>query len=277
MLDKTTKKANILFINAIKNLISYDRLNKNITLIEEIIKFLRKETTFKKGSIINNNDVKDKTLFDLISEKFKVHKYKLVYNILQLLEKYFKYNEEHKAEIFKNFNSEVKKIYDAKIDGDNLLVLISKVLGKKNLVFSSFISIDNKEKLSIIRFVKANFTFIDNILNYNDSEIYQYKFGDTLDEDYKFTLDKFKNEKFHTKIENDCIYLIFYDEKEENDDAMLLNIKIRNNFLKNPVIITDLFKAEIMNYPYNSKKKFSSLSKYEYKFDDLLIYEIPEE
>ena len=144
-LDKKSK----LSLNDLNDLISHKGLNKNTRLIEEMNKFIQKELfesqieqeklKSKKGE--NKNEIikkVDKNLIDVISEIFKIEKFGLAYDLLVYLELY-DLTEEYQAEIFKYFNSKIKKIYDAKKDGDNLLILITKIFGKKKYSYFSIL------------------------------------------------------------------------------------------------------------------------------------------
>ena len=178
-LDKKSK----LSLNDLNDLISHKGLNKNTRLIEEMNKFIQKELfesqieqeklKSKKGE--NKNEIikkVDKNLIDVISEIFKIEKFGLAYDLLVYLELY-DLTEEYQAEIFKYFNSKIKKIYDAKKDGDNLLILITKIFGKKNIVTFQSLSITN-ESLVQIAFLKGKLDFINNNFNFNDTELYTY-------------------------------------------------------------------------------------------------------
>ena len=275
VLDKKTK----LYINESKNFISSEGLNKKNPLIEEINVFmqktLNKSIKVKQDSNNNNNsDENDKTLFDLISEIFKVQKYELVYSLLNILDEQFNYTEEHKAEIFKNFNSKIKKVYDAKKDGDSLIVLIYKLLGKKNLVFVSSTSISDKNH-DKIHFFKGNFKFANSILDFIDSELYSYE---GKNGEFKLDFAKSENSKLYTKLEKDYIYILFYAKEKLNIIA-----KITNNFLKNPVlrIDKDKDKVEIQEFIKKSSEEISKIfnkdNTEKLKVNELTIYEIPEE
>ena len=125
-------------------MISSDELNKKTRLFEELNESQIEKDQSEQGSNANNSENKnkkiierDKTLFDLISETFNQKKYELAYELLANLEFNLDYDfpEEDQAEIFKYFNSKIKKIYDTRIDEDSISVLKSKVFGKKKSRF----------------------------------------------------------------------------------------------------------------------------------------------
>ena len=281
-LDKKSK----LSLNEIKDLISHKGLNKKTPIIEEMNKFIQKQLIdsqieqeklkTKQGENKNEIIIKvDKTLIDVISEIFNIEKFELAYDLLVNLELY-ELTEEYQAEIFKNFNSKIKKTYDSKKDGDKLLILMTKIFGKKNIITYHSLNNDSENYVQIA-FLKGKFEFINNNFNFNDAELYTYGNYHRIDRETSFLFFKKQNSRIYAKIENDCIYIIFYEQ-----DIRLFIAKIRNNFMKYPVLVlpgNENFIEEF--FENNSENKVSELFKkyraYEINFNEIVVYELLEE
>ena len=277
-----------LSLNEINNFNSYDELSHKIPLIGEMNNFIHKELNdsrfekeknSKQKSNINISDFSGKTLFEMISEIFKVDKYTLAYQLLMLLDQIYLYYEVYKAEVFKNFNSKIKKIYDSKYDDDSLLVFITKIFGKKNII--TYFTMNNKDINNVqIIFLKGKYKYIDNYFHFTDGELYSYGNFQLPNSDRKYPYEFMRianNSRMYTKIENDYIYIIFYAEEK-----IILIAKIRNNFLKNPILTLNAKKEVIEEFfRNNSEDKVSELfNKYEtkeFKFNEIILDDIPEE
>ena len=86
-----------------------------------------------------------------------------------------------------------------------------------------------------------------------------------------------QNSRFYTKNENDCLYIILYEQGK-----MSFLAKIRNNFIKNPVLGIDDDRDKVIEFfKDNSEDKvsevFDNCKKFEIKLKELVIYEMPEE
>ena len=278
--EEGTKNKNILD----KNTLLFIK-EKNIFLLEEIKKFLDNENEKEKLKSQNSSNTsnsgstnetvikEDKTIFEVISELFKAKKYELAKELLKYLDN-FGITEEYQGEIFHNFNSKIKKLYDSKKDGDNLLILMPKALGKKNLV--TFFSVSFKdETITQLAFFKGKLDLIDNNFSFNNSELIIYGDYRDIDKNNSFTYFKSQNSRIYIKIDIDNIYIIFYQQENISFVA-----KIKNNFIQNPLeflnedeyILEDLIEK-------NSEDKVSELfniidKTVELKFNELVIYEM---
>ena len=270
----------------------YDFDIENTFLLGEIKKFLEKESyesqkedekfNIHQSSNTNNsystNEIvlkEDKTLFDVISELFKEKKYELAKELLKYLDD-FGITEEYQGEIFKNFNSKIKKLYDTKNDGDNLFFLMNKIFGKKNLVAFSSLSSDIRTLTQIV-FIKGKLGLVNNNFNFSGSELIMYGDYENINGDNSFLYFKPQNSSLYIKIDIDCIYIIFYGQEN-----IRLILKIRNNFIKNPVIGKADELCKVFDFlEENSKDKvaevFNIYKAKEVKVNELLIYEMLEE
>ena len=271
-----------------KEFASLDKICQKIALLEEKNKFLEKEINNLK---IENEKLKslqgsnatgglitqgDKILFDVMSEIFYVSKYQLSKDLLKHLDQ-FGLSEDYRRELFKRFNSKIRKIYDVRTDGDTLIGFMTKVFGKKNVVTFHSLS-ENDEILNVqIAFLNGKFEFVNNYFNFNNTELYTYGDYQNVDGDYAYTSFRSQNSKLFAKIEFDCIYIIFYEQGNLNFIA-----KIRDNFVNNPVLYLDGDREKIEEFlQNNSEDKVSELfNEYETKeinVNDLAIYEMIEE
>lgn len=271
-----------------KDYASLDKICQKIALLEEKNKFLEKEINELK---IENEKLKsqqgsnttgglitqgDKILFDVMSEKFYVSRFKLSKDFLNHLAQ-FGLSEDYRRELFKKFNSKIRKIYDVRTDGDTLIGLTTKIFGKKNIVTFHCLSADDDIINVQIAYLNGKFEFVNNYFNFNNTELYTYGDYQYSDGDYAYTSFRSQNSKLYAKIEFDCIYIIFYEQGNLNFVA-----KIRDNFVNNPVLYVDADKDKLEEFlENNGEDKVSELfNDYETKelnVNDLIIYEMIEE
>ena len=264
---------------------SLDKLNQRIDLLEEKNKILEKEINNLK---LENEKLKsekndgkkkdeDKILFDVMSEIFYVSKYKLSKDFIKHLDQ-FGLSEDYRRELYKRFNSKIRKIYDVKTDGDTLMGFMAKVFGKKNIVTFHSLSLDDEYLNVQIAFLNGKFEFQNNYFNFDNTELYTYGDYENVDGDYCYTSFRSQNSKLYAKIEFDCIYIIFYEHGNINFVA-----KIRDNFTNNPVLFIDDDKSKVEEFfENNSEDKVPELFNNEYQtkelnVTDLVIYEMVEE
>ena len=239
-------------------------LCEKVTALEEKTKHLEEEITnlkkenekLKSQQNSNTNIVPvtqgDKILFEVMSDIFYVSKYKLSKDFLRHIEQ-FGLSEDYQKELFNKFNSKIRKIYDVKTDGDTLIGFMTKVFGKKNIVTFHSLSVDNEIINVQIAFLYGKFEFVNNYFNFNNTELYTY--GD------------------YQNVDGD----IFYEQGSIN-----FIVKIRDNFVNNPVLFIDEDKTKLEEFfENNSEDKvaelFNEYQPRELNVTDLMIYEIPEE
>ena len=245
--------------------------------LEQEIENLKKENEKLKAQQNAGPITKgDKILFDVMSEIFYVSKYKLSKEFVRHIEQ-FGLSEDYQKELFRKFNSKIRKIYDVKTDGDTLVGFMTKVFGKKNIVTFHSLSIENEIINVQIAFLNGKFEFVNNYFNFNNTELYTYGDYQNVDGDYAYTSFRSQNSKLYAKIEFDCIYIIFYEQGNINFIA-----KIRDNFVNNPVLFIDEDKSKLDEFfENNSEDKvaelFNQYEPRELNVTDLAIYEMPEE
>ena len=263
---------------------SLDTLNHKIDLLEEKNKILEKEINnlklenekLKSNAEQKSKNNEDKILFDIMSEIFYVSKYKLSKDFIKHLDS-FGISQDYRRELFKKFNSKVRKIYDVTTDGDTLMCFMAKVFGKKNIVTFHSLTIDDELLNVQIAFLNGKFEFQNNYFNFDNTELYTYGDYEDVDGDYSYTSFRSQNSKLYAKIEFDCIYIIFYEHGELSFVA-----KIRDNFANNPVLFIDESKTKIEEFfESNSEDKvpqlFEEYQTKELNVTDLVIYEMIEE
>ena len=254
------------------------KLEEKSKHLEEEIEKLKKENEKLKAQQSSASPITkgDKILFDVMSEIFYVSKYKLSKEFVRHIEQ-FGLSEDYQKELFRKFNSKIRKIYDVKTDGDTLVGFMTKVFGKKNIVTFHSLSIDNEIINVQIAFLNGKFEFVNNYFNFNNTELYTYGDYQNVDGDYAYTSFRSQNSKLYAKIEFDCIYIIFYEQGNINFIA-----KIRDNFVNNPVLFIDEDKTKLEEFfENNSEDKvaelFNQYEPRELNVTDLAIYEMPEE
>ena len=231
--------------------LSLEKLSEKIVLLEKKNEILENEINnlklenkkLKSQSVETSNNTGDKILFDVMQDIFSVSKYKLSKDFLKHLNQ-FGLSDDYRKELFKRFNSKIRKIYDVKTDGDTLMGFMTKVFGKKNIVTFHSLTLDDELLNVQIAFLNGSF--------------------------------RSQNSKLYAKIEFDCIYIIFYEHDEINFVA-----KIRDNFYNNPVLFIDEDKTKIEEFFENNPEDkvadlFNEYQTKELNVTDLVIYEMAE-
>ena len=264
--------------------LSLDKLSQKIILLEKKNEILENEINnlkienkkLKTQNVETTGNSGNKILFEVMQNIFSVSKYKLSRDLLKHLNQ-FGLSDDYRRELFKRFNSKIRKIYDVRTDGDTLMGFMTKVFGKKNIVTFHSLTIDDELLNVQIAFLDGKFEFKNNYFNFENTELYTYGDYENVDGDFSYTSFRSQNSKLYAKIEFDCIYIIFYEHGDINFVA-----KIRDNFYNNPVLFIDESKEKIEEFfENNSEDKVSELfnecQTKELNVSDLVIYEMAEE
>lgn len=244
----------------IKNNISDEKLNKN-----EIIKLIE-------------NNKEPCSLFDIICKKFGQSKY-LIANDFSNHLKEFGLKDNFKNEIENKFETKAKIIYDVKKDGDTLVAFMTKVLGKKNI--ASFHALHGKEKYLNVQlaYLNGKFEFVQNYFNFKNIDLFTYGNYAVRFEgvDFCFTSFRGQNSRLYVKIELDCIFAIFYEGQNIN-----FIIKIRDNFVNNPILIIDedidIIDKFFETHTQDQVGELFKISKIsEVNLSELVVYQIGDE
>ena len=241
--------------------------------LEEEIKQLKLENQ-KLNEQINKNE--SQCLIDIISKKFAKSKYSLTQGLSRHL-KEFGLQDDFKKEITHKFDSsKAKVIYDVKKDGDTLVGFMTKVFGKKNIASFHVIGGDDNRFYSVqLAYLHGKLEFVNNYFNFEKNDLFTYgNYQAYEDNEYCFTSFKAQNSKLYAKIEFDCIYVIFY----ENDHINFI-IKIRDNFVNNPVLILDEDEEKISEYFETHGQEmvgelFNASKSSEINLSELIVYQI---
>ena len=263
--------------------LSLEKLSEKIVLLEKKNEILENEINnlklenkkLKSQSVETSNNTGDKILFEVMQDIFSVSKYKLSKDFLKHLNQ-FGLSDDYRKELFKRFNSKIRKIYDVKTDGDTLMGFMTKVFGKKNIVTFHSLTLDDELLNVQIAFLNGKFEIKNNYFNFDNTELYTYGDYENVDGDYSYTSFRSQNSKLYAKIEFDCIYIIFYEHDEINFVA-----KIRDNFYNNPVLFIDEDKTKIEEFFENNPEDkvadlFNEYQTKELNVTDLVIYEMAE-
>jgi len=264
--------------------LSLDKLSQKIILLEKKNEILENEINnlkienkkLKTQNVETTGNSGNKILFEVMQNIFSVSKYKLSRDLLKHLNQ-FGLSDDYRRELFKRFNSKIRKIYDVRTDGDTLMGFMTKVFGKKNIVTFHSLTIDDELLNVQIAFLNGKFEFKNNYFNFENTELYTYGDYENVDGDFSYTSFRSQNSKLYAKIEFDCIYIIFYEHGDINFVA-----KIRDNFYNNPVLFIDESKEKIEEFfENNSEDKvpelFNECQTKELNVSDLVIYEMAEE
>ena len=264
--------------------LSLDKLSQKIILLEKKNEILENEINnlkienkkLKTQNVETTGNSGNKILFEVMQNIFSVSKYKLSRDLLKHLNQ-FGLSDDYRRELFKRFNSKIRKIYDVRTDGDTLMGFMTKVFGKKNIVTFHSLTIDDELLNVQIAFLNGKFEFKNNYFNFENTELYTYGDYENVDGDFSYTSFRSQNSKLYAKIEFDCIYIIFYEHGDINFVA-----KIRDNFYNNPVLFIDESKEKIEEFfENNSEDKvpelFNECQTKELNVSDLVIYEMVEE
>ena len=267
-LEKGKMEDSLVIEKICQNLTEIKEKNKKL---EEEVKLLKIENQ-KLSEKINKN--KDECLIDIMREKFVKSKYTLTKDLSSHLTE-FGLQDDFKKEITKKFeSSKAKVIYDVKKDGDTLVAFITKVFGKKNI--ASFHSIHGVDKFFSVQlaYLHGKLEFINNYFNFEKNDLFTYGNYQVYESDFCYTSFKAQNSKLYVKIEFDCIYVIFY----ENDNINFI-IKIRDNFVNNPILCLDEGDDKIEKFfETNGEEKvgelFNTSKSTEITLSELVIYQI---
>ena len=263
--------------------LSLDKLSQKIILLEKKNEILENEINnlkienkkLKTQNVETTGNSGNKILFEVMQNIFSVSKYKLSRDLLKHLNQ-FGLSDDYRRELFKRFNSKIRKIYDVRTDGDTLMGFMTKVFGKKNIVTFHSLTIDDELLNVQIAFLNGKFEFKNNYFNFENTELYTYGDYENVDGDFSYTSFRSQNSKLYAKIEFDCIYIIFYEHDEINFVA-----KIRDNFYNNPVLFIDDDKTKIEEFFENNPEDkvadlFNEYQTKELNVTDLVIYEMAE-
>ena len=257
-----------------------DTLCKNLNEIKEKKKKLEEE--MKQLKLENQklldlfNKQEPQTLLDIISKRFTKSKYILEKDLSSHLTE-FGLQEDFKNEIINKFESKAKVIYDVKKDGDTLVAFMAKVFGKKNI--ASFHALHGNEKyLSVqLAYLNGKFEFLNNYFNFDNTDLFTYGNYQVYEGEFCFTSFKAQNSRLFVKIEFDCIYVIFYE-----GDNINFVIKIRDNFVNNPILYLDEDNEKISKFfDSNSEQQvaelFNTSKTLEVNLTELVVYQIGDE
>ena len=241
--------------------------------LEEEIKQLKLEN---QKLVQQLNQKEPCTLLDLMCLKFCKSKYILAKDLYSHLTE-FGLKDDFKNEIANKFESKATIIYDVKKDGDKLLTFVSKVFGKKNI--ASFHALHGNEKyLSVqLAYLNGKFEFINNYFNFDKTDLFTYGNYQSYEGEYCFTSFKAQNSRLFVKIESDCIFVIFYEGENIN-----FIIKIRDNFINNPILYVDEGHDKINQFFENHSENqvgelFNTSRTTEVNLTELVVYQIGDE
>ena len=269
-LEKENVQESVLIDTLCKNLNEIKEKNKKL---EEEMKQLKLENQ-KLLDLFNKQE--PQTLLDIISKRFTKSKYILEKDLSSHLTE-FGLQEDFKNEIINKFESKAKVIYDVKKDGDTLVAFMAKVFGKKNI--ASFHALHGNEKyLSVqLAYLNGKFEFLNNYFNFDNTDLFTYGNYQVYEGEFCFTSFKAQNSRLFVKIEFDCIYVIFYE-----GDNINFVIKIRDNFVNNPILYLDEDNEKISKFfDSNSEQQvaelFNTSKTLEVNLTELVVYQIGDE
>jgi len=246
----------------------YKKLEEEVENLKSDNKKLTELLSQKEGHPISE------TLIDIMQKKFMKSQYLLSRDLSDHL-KEFGLKDDFKKEIQNRFElSKARVIYDVKKDGDTLVGFMAKVFGKKNIATFHALHTDENYHSVQLAYLNGKLEFINNYFNFEDNDLFTYGNYQVYEGDYCYTSFKAQNSKLYVKIEFDCIYVIFY----ENDNINFV-IKIRDNFVNNPILYLDEDSDKISNFfEENSEDKVGELFNNSKVLDvyltELVIYQI---
>ena len=246
----------------------YKKLEEEVENLKLENKHLTDQLSQKEGHPISES------LMDIMQKKFMKSKYLLSKDLSDHLSE-FGLKDDFKKEIQNRFElSKAKIIYDVKKDGDTLVAFMAKVFGKKNIATFHALHTDENYHSVQLAYLNGKLEFINNYFNFEDNDLFTYGNYQVYEGDYCYTSFKAQNSKLYAKIEFDCIYVIFY----ENDNINFI-IKIRDNFVNNPVLYLDEDNEKISKFfEENSEDKVGELFNKSKVLDvyltELVIYQI---
>lgn len=246
----------------------YKKLEEEVANLKLENKKLTEELSQKEGHPIS------KSLIEIMQRKFMKSQYLLSKDLSDHLSE-FGLKDDFKKEIQNRFElSKAKVIYDVKKDGDTLVGFMAKVFGKKNIATFHALHTDENYHSVQLAYLNGKLEFINNYFNFEDNDLFTYGNYQVYEGDYCYTSFKAQNSRLYAKIEFDCIYVIFY----ENDNINFV-IKIRDNFVNNPVLYLDEDNDKISKFfEENSEDKVGELFNNSKVLDvyltELVIYQI---
>ena len=248
---------------------------KKLSTLEEEIKILKLEN---KGLIAKLSGAgASETLIEVIARIFSKCKYTLSGDLFNHLTE-FGLEAEYRTEIVKKFESKVNIIFDSKKDPDTLINFMTKIYGKKNI--ASFHSLiyreDDKRDMSVqLAYINGKIEFVNGFFNFDQNDLYTYgNYQNIEGSEFCFTSFKAQNSRLYVKISLDSIYVIFYE-----GDNMDFIIKIRDNFLHNPILLLGGEKEDAENFiKENGEDKvdqlFENTPTENCYLNELLIYQV---
>ena len=246
----------------------YKKLEEEVANLKLENKKLTEELSQKEGHPISES------LIEIMQRKFMKSQYLLSKDLSDHLSE-FGLKDDFKKEIQNRFElSKAKVIYDVKKDGDTLVGFMAKVFGKKNIATFHALHTDENYHSVQLAYLNGKLEFINNYFNFEDNDLFTYGNYQVYEGDYCYTSFKAQNSRLYAKIEFDCIYVIFY----ENDNINFV-IKIRDNFVNNPVLYLDEDNEKISKFfEENSEDKVGELFNNSKVLDvyltELVIYQI---
>lgn len=246
----------------------YKKLEEEVANLKLENKKLTEELSQKEGHPISES------LIEIMQRKFMKSQYLLSKDLSDHLSE-FGLKDDFKKEIQNRFElSKAKVIYDVKKDGDTLVGFMAKVFGKKNIATFHALHTDENYHSVQLAYLNGKLEFINNYFNFEDNDLFTYGNYQVYEGDYCYTSFKAQNSRLYAKIEFDCIYVIFY----ENDNINFV-IKIRDNFVNNPVLYLDEDNDKISKFfEENSEDKVGELFNNSKVLDvyltELVIYQI---
>ena len=246
----------------------YKKLEEEVANLKLENKKLTEELSQKEGHPISES------LIEIMQRKFMKSQYLLSKDLSDHLSE-FGLKDDFKKEIQNRFElSKAKVIYDVKKDGDTLVGFMAKVFGKKNIATFHALHTDENYHSVQLAYLNGKLEFINNYFNFEDNDLFTYGNYQVYEGDYCYTSFKAQNSRLYAKIEFDCIYVIFY----ENDNINFV-IKIRDNFVNNPVLYLDEDNDKIPKFfEENSEDKVGELFNNSKVLDvyltELVIYQI---
>ena len=267
-LEKTKAPNNVIIEKICQNLSEVQLKNKKL---EDEIQLLKSENQKLKEQINKQEELP--TLINIMEKKFAKSRYLLTKDLSSHL-KEFGLKDDFKNEIINKFESKAKLVYDVKKDGDTLVGFMSKVFGRSNIASFHALHGDDKYLSVQLAYLNGKLDFVNNYFNFENNDLFTYGNYQVYDGDFCYTSFKAQNSKLYVKIEFDCIYVIFY----EGDNINFI-IKIRDNFVNNPVLYLDESNEKITKFfEENSEDKvadlFNSSSTREVDLTELQIYQI---
>ena len=269
-LEKGKMPDSIIIEKICENLAQTQEKNRQL---EEEVKLLKLESKKLNDQLYKKENL---TLMDIISKKFTKSKYVLEKDLSSHLSD-FGLKDDFKNEITDKFESNAKVIYDVKKDGDTLVGFMAKVFGRKNI--ASFHALHGRDRyLSVqLAYLNGKIDFVNNYFNFDKTDLFTYGNYQAYDGDFCFTSFKAQNSKLYVKIEFDCLYVIFY----EGDNINFI-IKIRDNFINNPILYLDEGDEKISQFfENNSEDKVAELFNIsrtiEVNLTELIIYQVGDE